>query len=122
MIIYKLIMFFSIAVGIAGQLILKHGMNRHGRAVLRLKSIFRDIWSIYFNKWVIIGAILYIGALPLWIMALSRIDLSYAYPLVSINFIAITILSRLIFKEKVTRFRWLSVFTILVGVVLLTMS
>ena len=55
-------------------------------------------------------------------MALSRIDLSYAYPLVSINFIAITILSRLIFKEKVTRFRWLSVFTILVGVVLLTMS
>ncbi|HII14870.1 MAG TPA: hypothetical protein HA362_01000 [Nanoarchaeota archaeon] len=122
MIIYKLILFISIAIGIAGQLVLKQGMNRHGKAVVRMRSIVHDIWDIYFNKWVITGAVLYIGALPLWLMALSKIDLSYAYPLVSINFVAITLLSKFIFREKVTTFRWLSVFTILVGVILLTMS
>lgn len=122
MIIYKLLLFISIAIGIAGQLVLKHGMNKHGKAHIRLSHFISDVWNIYFHRWIILGVILYAGSLPLWIMALSRIDLSYAYPLVSINFIAITLLSKFIFKEKVTRYRWLSVFIILLGVILLTMS
>lgn len=122
MIMYKLLLFISIAIGIAGQIALKHGMNKHGKASVRLSHFIGDIWGIYVHRWIILGIILYAVSLPLWIMALSRIDLSYAYPLVSINFIAITLLSKFIFKEKVTRFRWLSVFTILTGVILLTLS
>jgi multidrug transporter EmrE-like cation transporter len=122
MIIYKLLLFISIAIGIAGQLVLKHGMNKHGKTSISFKHFISDVWNIYFHRWIILGVILYAGSLPLWIMALSKIDLSYAYPLVSINFIAITLLSKLLFKEKVTRFRWISVFTILLGVILLTLS
>ncbi|MFA5887386.1 MAG: EamA family transporter [Candidatus Nanoarchaeia archaeon] len=122
MIIYKLLLFVSIAIGIAGQLVLKHGMNKHGKVKIRKSNLIGDIWNIYFHRWIILGVILYAGSLPLWIMALSRLDLSYAYPMVSINFIAITLLSKFLFHEKVTKYRWLSVFTILFGVILLTMS
>lgn len=122
MVIYKILLFVSIAMGIAGQLALKRGMNKHGKVHVRFSHLIGDIWNIYFHRWIILGVIFYVGSMPLWLVALSRIDLSYAYPLVSINFVAITLLSKFIFKEKVTRFRWISIFTILLGVIILTMS
>lgn len=120
--IYKILLFISIAIGIAGQLFLKKGMNKHGKAVVRVKTIISDILGIYLHRWIIAGALLYALSLPLWTAALSKLDLSYAYPLVSVNFVAVSLFSSIFFKEKISRYRWLSIFVILAGVILVTMS
>jgi multidrug transporter EmrE-like cation transporter len=53
---------------------------------------------------------------------LSRIDLSMAYPLVSIAYIVTAIFSYFIFKENITLIRWIGIITICLGVFLVSRS
>lgn len=122
MISYKIILFIGIMLGAAGQLLLKHGMTKHGHVSMKLKSLHRDMYNLYFHRYIIMGGSLFIISLALWTIVLSKLDLSYAYPLVSANFVIISLLSKIFFREEITRSRWLSIFVILLGVVLVTMS
>ncbi|MDI6737058.1 MAG: EamA family transporter [Nanoarchaeota archaeon] len=122
MISYKILLFIGIMLGAAGQLFLKKGMARHGHVNMSLKSIHKDMFNLYFHRYIILGGSLFIISLGLWTIVLSKLDLSYAYPLVSANFVIVSLLSKLFFKEQITRYRWLSIFVILIGVVLVTMS
>jgi len=119
---YKLILFVGILMGVIAQLVMKLGMKRHGKVSLSLKRIHRDIFRIYFNPFVILGVSFYLLSFFIWIFVISKIDLSYAYPLVSINFVLIALFSKIFFKEKVSNKRWLSIVIILLGVILVTMS
>ncbi|MBU2638623.1 MAG: EamA family transporter [Nanoarchaeota archaeon] len=122
MISYKILLFIGILLGAAGQLLLKKGMTSQGKVNIRLKSIIKDMFNLYFRRYIIFGGLIFILSLALWTIVLSKLDLSYAYPLVSANFVVVSLLSKLFFKEKISRFRWLSIFVILIGVVLVTMS
>jgi multidrug transporter EmrE-like cation transporter len=57
-----------------------------------------------------------------WLVILSRIDLSYAYPMVSIGYIAVVLFSYFVFKENVSLIRWIGVITICAGVFLISRS
>ncbi len=50
--------------------------------------------------------------------ALKLLDVSVAFTILSLNLIAITVLSHLILRERVTRTRWIGVGLIFVGVAL----
>lgn len=122
MISYKLLLFIGIMLGAVGQLLLKHGMTRHGRVSIKLKSLIKDMFNLYFHRYIMLGGSLFIVSLGLWTIVLSKLDLSYAYPLVSANFVIVSLLSKAFFKEQIPKYRWLSIFVILIGVVLVTMS
>ncbi len=119
---YKIWLFIGILMGVFAQLIMKRGMKKHGQVKLSLKTLHKEILKIYFNVFVFSGVVLYLLSFFIWIFVLSKIDLSYAYPLVSVNFVLVAFFSKLFFKEKVSKKRWISIFVILVGVVLVTMS
>ncbi|MGE4357225.1 MAG: EamA family transporter [Candidatus Omnitrophota bacterium] len=55
----------------------------------------------------------------IWLMVLSRAELSYAYPMLSLGYIMIVFLSWIIFKENVSFWRWLGIILISFGVGLL---
>jgi drug/metabolite transporter (DMT)-like permease len=57
-----------------------------------------------------------------WLIMLSRVPLSYAYPALSLGYIAVTIVSAFLLHETVSPLRWLSVAVICVGVILLSRS
>lgn len=122
MAIYKLLLFIGIMLGAAGQLLLKKGMTKHGRVNIRMNSLIKDLINLYFHRYIILGGSLFIISLALWTIVLSKLELSYAYPLVSANFVIVSLLSMVFFRERITRYRWLSIFVILAGVVLVTMS
>jgi len=68
-----------------------------------------------------IGSIVLLGlGLCSWIMVLKHTDVSLAYPLLSINFIVVLAMSKMIFKEKIGRTRCLGCFLILAGVYFLS--
>lgn len=122
MISYKLLLFIGIMLGAIGQLLLKKSMVRHGRVSIKIRTIIKDMFNLYFHRYIIFGGSLFIISLGLWTIVLSKLDLSYAYPLVSLNFVVVSMLSKAFFKEQVSGYRWLSIFVILLGVVLVTMS
>ena len=64
------------------------------------------------------GVLLAVGLL-LWIQLLNRIDVSLAYPLLSINYVVVLLCARLVFEERIPSYRWVGVFAIIAGIYLL---
>ena len=61
------------------------------------------------------------GALA-WISVLSRLDLSLAYPFLALNFVLITLISRVFLGETVPTLRWLGILVIVGGILLVARS
>lgn len=67
----------------------------------------------------ILAALAFLGGLYFWIIALKRLDLSLAYPGVSISYGLIAIASWWLFGEVVTLFRWVGIIVIVAGVIVM---
>ncbi len=79
-------------------------------------------FQIIFSPWVFTGlSLAFISAL-FWLTVLARVDLSFAYPMVSLGYVLVVLLSFLIFKENVTLIRWIGVLVICLGVYLVSRS
>lgn len=55
----------------------------------------------------------------LWLLVLQRIPVSVAYPMLSLNFIFITLAARFIWREPVSLRHWLGVVLIIAGISIL---
>jgi undecaprenyl phosphate-alpha-L-ara4N flippase subunit ArnE len=54
-----------------------------------------------------------------WFYLLTLLPLGVALPMMGINFVSISLTSKLIFKEKVDRWRWLGIVLIICGLCLI---
>lgn len=73
-------------------------------------------------RWMIV-AIFFMGCgLLLWLRVLQLLPLSIAYPMLSINFVLITLGARGFFDEAIDRRHWLGVVFIMLGVLLMGLS
>ncbi|MGC9610761.1 MAG: EamA family transporter [Minisyncoccia bacterium] len=68
---------------------------------------------------VIIGISLYVVSAVLWLMLLSRINLSVAYPALSLSYIVVLLISWFYLKETVSIYQFIGVALIIVGVYLI---
>jgi len=109
----------SISTGVAGQTAIKLGVTHPAAANAGVLGLLELIFR---SPWVLGGLALYgIGAVA-WIAVLSRLDLSLAYPLLALNFVLITISSRLFLGESIPSMRWLGILVICVGIVIVARS
>ncbi len=112
----------AVFLGVLGQLSMKHGMShvvlRTGAAAELVTSLARAL----IQPFVTAGVALYAVSALVWLVVLSRVELSFAYPMVSVGYIAVVILSRLIFHEQVSAVRVLGTLVICFGVVLISRS
>jgi drug/metabolite transporter (DMT)-like permease len=110
----------AICLTVTGELLLKHGMNRIG--VLNLTALLPTIPKIVRNPFVL-GGFAFIGAgAVFWLAVISRVDLSFAYPMLSLGYILVLLFSALILREPVSGIRWLGAVVICIGVYLITRS
>lgn len=116
-----LLIVIAMLIGVIGQLCLKIGMNRVGNieplVLARVVEIGRAIFA---EPLVWIGLACYGTSALFWLLVLSRFDLSYAYPMLASMYIILPLLSRIFLKESIPPLRWLGMFVVLVGVVLVS--
>lgn len=115
---YKILLFISILLAVIGQLLLKHGMSKIGRVRIRLNTLFKILSSYR----VVLGVFLYLLSFLFWVIILTKLDLSLAYPAVSSTYFFIVLFSKIFFNENVSKKRWISIFIIILGVVLISLS
>ena len=84
-------------------------------AVVLLKAVF---FSPFF--WAGLAAV--VSVFVLWSLILSKIDLSVAVPIASFSYILVPAVSVIFLHEQITALRWLGVFFVLAGVVLVSLS
>jgi multidrug transporter EmrE-like cation transporter len=72
-------------------------------------------------SWKGLGIFLYGMQIVLWTLVLHRFEVSVAYPMDSLCFVVVSLLSRILLGEVVDRWRWLGVFCILSGTILIAL-
>lgn len=112
----------SVLGGAIGQLLLKRGMNSLGPLTLSLGDIFPVLLKIALNPFVIVGLTVYLASTVFWLVALSRVDLSYAYPFASLSYVIMLVVSWQLFHENISPLRLLGTFVIALGVFLVSRS
>ena len=66
--------------------------------------------------WISFGVVILFLETIVYTKALSFLDVGAAYTISSLNLISVTLMSRCLLREKVTRMRWIGIFLISVGV------
>lgn len=75
-----------------------------------------------FTPHIFAGAVLYVLAFVLWMLALSKFQLSFMYPMLSLAYIVTTFLAYLWLHEPIRATRWLGVILIVVGAILVGLN
>ena len=57
--------------------------------------------------------------LLVWLLVLQRLDVGVAYPMLSLNFVLITLIARFVFHESIDRRHWIGIAVVIAGVALL---
>lgn len=109
-----------ILLGAFGQILMKHGMSQIGEINGISQLIAPNTLLKLLTNWaVILGVILYAVALLMWLGALSTLNVSLMYPLLSLGYIVTAILAIVILKENFSMLGWVGVMIIPVGCILI---
>ncbi|MEK7398744.1 MAG: EamA family transporter [Candidatus Poribacteria bacterium] len=114
-----LLIVFSVTLAAIGQMLLKYGMIKVGR-ISSIESVPSKLLTAFINPFVLSGLFIFgISALS-WLIVLSRVKLSIAYPMVSLGYAAVVILSWFIFKEPLKLVSLIGCATVILGVFLIS--
>jgi len=111
-----------VSIGVIGQMLLKQGVSSLGKLSISLDALWPLFCKIFTNIWILSGLFLYALSAFLWIIVLSRMELSVAYPLLSMGYILVLLFSWIFFKEDVNFVRWMGVVIICLGVFFISKS
>jgi multidrug transporter EmrE-like cation transporter len=114
------IILFSITVSSTAHVLLKKGMSQHQYSALELSSIWDSVFSIATSPWVLLGMILHVAALVIWLWALSRVDITFAYPFLAVGYVLVSLMAWLWLGESITSTRFFGMAVIVVGIVILS--
>jgi drug/metabolite transporter (DMT)-like permease len=111
----------SILLAVGGQILLKLGVMRLGPLEIS-PNIVPVALKMALSWGILAGILVYAVSAFLWIIALSKSQLSYAYPMVASSYVAVSVLSWLIFNEHISPTRIAALSLIVAGVILLARS
>jgi len=113
----------SVSMLVVAQLSLKAGMNQVGAIELSdVGAVVGLVGKVFTTPKVFAGVILYALSSFFWLIALSQVDLSYAYPFVGLAYVAVVLFSWLFLGEAVGPLRWGGTVLIVIGVLLVSRS
>lgn len=118
----KLMIWISVALSAVAQIFLKQGLTNLQNQVQGRTGLLGLALGVVSQKFIWFWGFCFVAAMGLWLAALQGLELSYAYPLVSLGYVLVTLLSALIFHERVDRQRWLAVAVISLGVIVIAGS
>jgi len=114
--------FVGICLNAVAQLLLKAGTNAVGAIHLTAENWFSTGLKLATQLPIIGGLACYVISVVVWIIGLSRVDVTIAYPMLSLGYIINAVGAWYFLGEVVTAQRLLAIGVIIIGVVLLTRS
>ena len=106
----------GVLLNAGAQLLLKAGTNSVGAFEYSAANIVPIGWKLATEPHIIGGLGCYVISVVVWIMALSRVEVSIAYPLLSVGYLVNAIAAYYLFGEAVTPMRLTGIAIIIVGV------
>src|SRR5579872_296249 len=99
-------MFSLILLGVllnaSAQLLLKSGMTQIGHFDFHVVNVVPISLKVMSNPWIVMGLFSYVVSVGIWLLVLSRVQVSYAYPMLSIGYIVNALAANYLFGEPLT--------------------
>lgn len=122
----NLISFSLILTGVmlnaVAQLALKASVREMGAIGLNVSSFLQSFLRLSWEPFLWLGLICYGVSVIVWILALSRVDVSIAYPMLSLGYVVNAIAAWQLFGEVMNPGRIVGIGIILIGVYVLARS
>ena len=115
-------LFTGVLLNACAQLLLKAGTNVLGVISLTRDDWWDTLWRMGTQGYFVAGVACYMISLVVWIMGLSRVPVSIAYPMLSLGYVINAVAAYYLFGESVTMTRWLGIGFIVLGVWLVAKS
>lgn len=116
-----LLVLAGVGLNAAAQLLLKAGASAVG-AISGWSALRAAAPTLAVHPGILGGLSCYVISVVVWIVALSRVEVSVAYPMLSVGYVVNALLAMWLFGETVTAQRWIGIAVILVGVTLVARS
>ena len=112
----------GVLLNAVAQLALKASVSDTGIINLDMQSLVSSAGSLIANLWLWVGLICYAISVVVWILALSRVDVSIAYPMLSVGYIVNAIAASHLFNEPMGIGKIAGIGIIMLGVYVLARS
>jgi drug/metabolite transporter (DMT)-like permease len=115
---------FTVVTNAAAQIMLKKGMLSIGplAAPAGVGSMIGTAFSVVFSPWVFAGLTMFVVSMASHLVVLSRVELSFAYPFLSLAYVIVAVYAFFIFGEDVGLSRIAGIALIMAGTVFISMS
>jgi multidrug transporter EmrE-like cation transporter len=117
---YLPMILLGVLLNAAAQLALKAGMNRVGQFDFALASVVPIGWQIGTNPFVFLGLVCYVVSVGVWLLVLSRVEVSLAYPMLSIGYVVNALIAWRFLGEDLSATKIAGIAVICFGVWLLS--
>ena len=119
---YIVFILFTVATNAAAQLMLKQGMTTLSPSVLGQENIVLKLLMIIFSPWVFFGLATFVISMASHMFVLSKVDLSFAYPFLSLAYVLVAVLAWQLFGEELGAYKIAGIAFICIGTVLIAQS
>jgi multidrug transporter EmrE-like cation transporter len=117
-----ILIIISIVLSVSAQILLKNGMSSQSVTQALSSGPIDSILSIVTNISVLAGLSAYVASVGFWLIVLSKMDVSKAYPFVGLGFILTMLFAYVFLNEPITVLKLVGTSFVFIGIILVSMS
>ena len=115
-----ILILLSVLLNCAAQLLIRKGMLVEGE--VGMQNMLSHVGSMITNVWLWGAMLCYALSILLWMSVLSKVEVSYAYPFLSVGYVVSAVAGYALFNENLSPVRIAGIIVICVGVILISRS
>lgn len=119
---YLWMILFTVTTNAAAQIMLKRGMMGIGTLDPATEGVIGTVLRVVFNPFVFFGLCVFVISMASHLYVLSKVDLSFAYPFLSLAYVIVTAYAFFVFQEQVGLLRVGGIALICLGTILIAQS
>jgi multidrug transporter EmrE-like cation transporter len=113
---------FGVLLNAGAQLLLKAGMTQIGHFEFSAANVIPIGLKVIVNFPIMLGLCAYAVSVGVWLLVLSRVQVSLAYPMLSIGYVVNAVAAYYLFGEPLSVMRVTGIFIIIAGVYMVSQS
>lgn len=119
---YIPLILFTVLTNAAAQLMLKRGMSGLGGFDLAAHGLIGTVFRVAFNPFVFAGLCIFVVSMVSHLVVLSRVQISFAYPFLSLAYVVVAAYAYFIFHEDLNPARIAGIAFIVLGTIFIAQS
>lgn len=112
-----LYIFGTIIFTVYGQLVIKWQIQKNGQLPNGMFNTLSFLLKLFLNPYIVSGFIAAFLASLFWMAAMTKFEISFAYPFMSLSFILVLIISAMLLGETITLGKVLGLLLIVAGLI-----